>query len=234
MAVTLTLEDEIDISRGDMIVRPGNVPRVDQKFEAMVVWMGEEPILPGSHTGSSRPPASCPARSRSRYQIDVNTLHRQDAPALKLNEIGRCLFTLSQPIAFDAYRRNRATGAFIVIDRLTNSTVAAGMILDRSTPRGSSATTGTMTRSRRCRPSASQVTSPSARPASARPHDPADRPHRLRQDDDRLRPRTPAVRSGPRRDGARRPEHAGHQQGPWLHRGRRSENLRRGTRWRGS
>src|SRR3954469_25698768 len=133
-SVTLTLEDEIDISRGDMIVRPGNVPRVEQKFEATLVWMSEEPMVPGKSYWIKQTSKVTPgAISTLRYKIDVNTLHRQDAPTLKLNEIGRCTIALNQPICFDGYRRNRATGAFIVIDRLANTTVAAGMILDRST-----------------------------------------------------------------------------------------------------
>src|SRR6478735_38920 len=133
-SVTLTLEDEIDISRGDMIVRPGNLPRVEQKFEATIVWMSEEPMVPGKSYWFKQTTKLTPGTiSTLRYQIDVNTLHRADAPTLKLNEIGRCAVSLSQPICFDGYRRNRATGAFIVIDRLTNGTVAAGMILDRST-----------------------------------------------------------------------------------------------------
>src|SRR5437868_558463 len=133
-SVTLTLEDEIDISRGDMIVRPGNVPRVEQKFEATIVWMSEDPLVPGKSYWFKQTSKLTPGTiSTLRYQIDVNTLHRQNAPTLKLNEIGRCAVSLSQPICFDGYRRNRATGAFIVIDRVSNSTVAAGMILDRST-----------------------------------------------------------------------------------------------------
>jgi bifunctional enzyme CysN/CysC len=133
-SVTLTLEDEIDISRGDMIVRPGNLPRVEQKFEATIVWMSEEPMVPGKSYWFKQTSKLTPGTiSTLRYQIDVNTLHRAEAPTLKLNEIGRCAVSLSQPICFDGYRRNRATGAFIVIDRLTNGTVAAGMILDRST-----------------------------------------------------------------------------------------------------
>jgi bifunctional enzyme CysN/CysC len=133
-SVTLTLEDEIDISRGDMIVRPGNVPRVEQKFEATVVWMDEEPMVPGKSYWFKQTAKVTPGTiSTMRYQIDVNTLHRQDAPTLNLNEIGRCTITLNQPLCFDGYRRNRGTGAFIIIDRLTNSTVGAGMILDRST-----------------------------------------------------------------------------------------------------
>ena len=133
-SVTLTLEDEIDISRGDMIVRPGNVPRVEQKFEATVVWMAEEPLVPGKSYWFKQTSKLTPGTiSTLRYQIDVNSLHRKDAPTLKLNEIGRCAIMTSQPLCFDGYRRNRATGAFIIIDRLTNGTVGAGMILDRST-----------------------------------------------------------------------------------------------------
>jgi bifunctional enzyme CysN/CysC len=132
-AVTLTLEDEIDVSRGDMIVRPGNTPRVEQKFEAMVVWMAEEPMVPGKSYWVKQTTKQTPGQINTlRYQIDVNTLHRKDAPTLALNEIGRCSLTVSQPICFDAYRRNRSTGAFILIDRLTNGTVGAGMILDRA------------------------------------------------------------------------------------------------------
>ena len=131
MSVTLVLEDEIDTSRGDMIVHPGNVPRMDQKLQAMVVWMAEEPMVPGhpyrfKHTTKTLSGTI----STLRYQIDVNTLHRTEAPTLGLNEIGRCEITLNEPLTFDAYRRNRVTGALIVIDRVTNTTVAAGMILD--------------------------------------------------------------------------------------------------------
>ena len=105
--------------------------------------------------------------SSLRYRIDVNSLQRQDAAALQMNEVGRCLLTLSRPVAFDAYRQNRATGAFIVIDRISNSTVGAGMIWTDPTPRGSCATTGTTTRLRRCRPCARRRLPPtSARAAS--------------------------------------------------------------------
>ena len=133
-AVTLTLTDEIDISRGDMIVRPGNVPKLEQRFDCMLVWMAEQPLVPGKqylfkHTTK----LVTGAIDVLRYRVDVNTLHRQDAPALKLNEIGRCAVTLTEPIAFDDYRRNRVAGAFIVIDRITNGTLGAGMILSRVT-----------------------------------------------------------------------------------------------------
>ena len=131
-SVTLTLEDEIDSSRGDMLVRPGNVPKVDQKFEASIVWMSDEPLVPGKqYLFKQTSKVTTGAVSTLRYRIDVNSLHRQPAPTLGLNEIGRCAITLTSPIAFDAYRRNRATGAFIMIDRVTNATVGAGMILDR-------------------------------------------------------------------------------------------------------
>jgi bifunctional enzyme CysN/CysC len=131
-SVTLTLEDEIDSSRGDMLVRVGNVPKVDQKFDAMVVWMSEEPLVPGKQYLFKQTSKVTPgAIGTLRYRVDINSLHRQPAATLALNEIGRCGITLTSPIAYDAYRRNRATGGFIMIDRLTNATVGAGMILDR-------------------------------------------------------------------------------------------------------
>jgi bifunctional enzyme CysN/CysC len=131
-AVTLTLEDEIDVSRGDMIVRPGNVPRLEQKFDAMIVWMAEAPMVPGKQYAFKQTTKPVNGVIHTlRYQIDVDTLHRKDAPTLTLNAIGRCAVQLNEPIAYEGYRRNRATGAFIIIDRLTNSTVGAGMILDR-------------------------------------------------------------------------------------------------------
>ncbi|MCG8583281.1 MAG: sulfate adenylyltransferase subunit CysN [Pirellulales bacterium] len=133
LSVTLTFEDEIDASRGDMIARPGNVPRVEQHFEAMVVWMDETAMVPGKQYIIKHSTLATPGIINTlRYQIDVNTLHRKDAPTLGLNEIGRCAISLNQPIMFDAYRRNRSTGAFIVVDRLSNATVAAGMIMDRT------------------------------------------------------------------------------------------------------
>ena len=131
-SVTLTLEDEIDCSRGDMLVRPGNVPKVDHRFEATIVWMSEEALVPGKQYLFKQTSKLVPGAVTSlRYRVDVNTLHRQPAPTLALNEIGRCGITLTSPIAYDAYRKNRATGGFIMIDRLTNATVGAGMILDR-------------------------------------------------------------------------------------------------------
>lgn len=136
-SITLTLADEIDCGRGDMLVHPANLPRVDRSFEAMVVWMSEQSLAPGRQYlikhAAKVANGSCEAL---RYRVDVNTLHRQDAAELKMNEVGRCKITLTSPIAFDAYRKNRNTGAFIVIDRLTNNTVGAGMIIDRESTLG--------------------------------------------------------------------------------------------------
>jgi bifunctional enzyme CysN/CysC len=130
-AVTLTLEKEVDVSRGDMLVHPDNVPHVDEGFEAMLVWMAEEPMKPGRQYLVKLASKTAPGVvSRIRHRVDVNTLAHEPASELKLNEIGRCVVDLNQPAAFDAYRRNRATGAFVVVDRLTNGTVGAGMILE--------------------------------------------------------------------------------------------------------
>ena len=133
-SVALTLEDEIDISRGDMIVRPGNVPKLESKFDAMMVWMAEQPMVPGKQYLFKQTTKTVSGTVATlRYKVDVNTLKSSPAPALSLNEIGRVYLNLNEPIKFDRYRRNRSTGAFIVIDRITNTTVAAGMILDRRT-----------------------------------------------------------------------------------------------------
>ncbi len=139
-SVTLTFTDEVDASRGDMVVRPGNLPKVSDTIEAVLVWLTPEPMVPGKtylvkHTSQTIPGEV----DTLRYKIDVNTLHRSPAPQLELNEIARCRLTLSKPLNFDAYRTNRSTGAFILIDRISNATVAAGMILDRDTDRVSRA-----------------------------------------------------------------------------------------------
>ena len=132
LAVTLTLEDEIDVSRGDMLVHPNNIPLIVTHFEAMLVWMAEEPMQPDRQYFLKQTTTMTPGVITDvRYRINVNTLHREDATQLALNEIGRCVFALEKPIACDPYRKNRASGAFVVIDRLTNNTVGAGMIIDR-------------------------------------------------------------------------------------------------------
>ena len=135
-SITVVLEDEVDCSRGDMIVRPGNVPKSSNQFDATIVWLSADALLPGKTYLFKHTSQTIPGQIDSlRYRVDVNTLHRSPSPELQLNEIGRCSITLSQSIYFDAYKRNRTTGAFIIIDRLTNSTVGAGMITDRDTAR---------------------------------------------------------------------------------------------------
>jgi len=137
-AVTLTLSDEIDLSRGDMLVRPKNVPHHERLFEAMVVWMNENALKEGRNyllkVGTQQVSADI---TDIRYRVDINSLqqvspHNIDgAPALELNEVGRVLLETNRGILFDSYRKNRATGSFVIIDRMTNVTVGAGMILDR-------------------------------------------------------------------------------------------------------
>ncbi|MFW6062434.1 MAG: sulfate adenylyltransferase subunit CysN, partial [Planctomycetota bacterium] len=130
--VTVTLTDEIDVSRGDMLVHVHNVPHLDRECEAMIIWMAEEPMKPGKQYLAKHTTRQVPAMiSDLRFRMDVNTLHRQQATELQLNEIGRCTVELARPIAYDPYQKSRSTGSFILIDRLTNNTVAAGVILDR-------------------------------------------------------------------------------------------------------
>ncbi|MBD1597415.1 sulfate adenylyltransferase subunit CysN [Pseudomonas typographi] len=129
-AVTLTMEDEIDISRGDLLVHADNVPQVTDQFEAMMVWMAEEPMRPGKKYDIKRATSYVPGSIPSIvHTVDVNTLQQAQASQLKLNEIGRVKVSLDAAIALDGYDSNRTTGAFIVIDRLTNGTVGAGMII---------------------------------------------------------------------------------------------------------
>ena len=131
-AVTLTLEDEIDVSRGDMLVRVGNVPLIDDQFDAMVVWMSDEPLVPGKqYLFKQTSKVVSGTVSTMRYRVDVNSLHSQQAPTLSLNEIGRCHISLSDSVSFDAYRRNRSSGAVIIVDRISNVTVGVAMILDQ-------------------------------------------------------------------------------------------------------
>ncbi|RQZ59620.1 sulfate adenylyltransferase subunit CysN [Burkholderia sp. Bp9004] len=128
-AVTLTLADEIDISRGDMIARADAPPEVADQFEATLVWMHDEPLLPGRpylvKLGTQTVGATC---ATPKYKIDVNTREHLAARTLALNEIGVCNLSFDRPVAFDPYDQNRHTGGFIVIDRFTNDTVGAGML----------------------------------------------------------------------------------------------------------
>ncbi|WP_107311798.1 sulfate adenylyltransferase subunit CysN [Burkholderia metallica] len=128
-AVTLTLADEIDISRGDLIARADAPPEVADQFEATLVWMHDAPLLPGRpylvKLGTQTVGATC---ATPKYKIDVNTREHLAARTLALNEIGVCNLSFDRPVAFDPYACNRQTGGFIVIDRLTNDTVGAGML----------------------------------------------------------------------------------------------------------
>ncbi|HZX19079.1 MAG TPA: sulfate adenylyltransferase subunit CysN [Pseudomonas sp.] len=129
-AITITLEDEIDVSRGDMLVHGDNRPQVVDSFDAMLVWMAEEPMLPGKKYDIKRATSYVPGSIASiTHRIDVNTLEEGAASSLQLNEIGQVRIALDAPIALDGYTHNRTTGSFIVIDRLTNGTVGAGMII---------------------------------------------------------------------------------------------------------
>ena len=139
-SITIVLEDEVDCSRGDMIVRPGNVPKISNSFDATIVWMSSDAMVPGKTYLFKHTTQTVTGQVDSlKYRVDVNTLHRTPAPDLQLNEIGRCAVTLCQPIYFDPYRRNRGTGAFIIIDRMSNTTVGAGMISDRDSAKQTSA-----------------------------------------------------------------------------------------------
>ncbi len=130
MSVTLSLEHEIDISRGDMLVRPGNVPRQEKEFEAAICWMADEPMRRrGTYLLKHTTATVKGIVTDLRYRIDVNTLHRDpDADGLGMNEIGRVVIKTQRPLNVDYYRDNRETGSFILIDPHSNATVGAGMI----------------------------------------------------------------------------------------------------------
>ena len=131
LSVTLRLEDDIDVSRGDMICRDHNRPIEAREIDAMVCWMAERPLSPRGRYRIKHTTRTALAKiDEVRYRIDVNTLHRDEqAGGLQLNEIGRLKLRLSSPLFVDQYRRNRATGSFILIDESTNDTVGAGMVL---------------------------------------------------------------------------------------------------------
>jgi len=131
MAITITLEDEIDISRGDMIVHSDNLPTTSDDFVANIVWMNEKALLTGKQYDFKFNAKNTSGQvSNIVHKVDINTLETGPAPALELNEIGLCEVTLSDTIYFDDYKNNPGTGSFIIVDRLTNVTVGAGMIAD--------------------------------------------------------------------------------------------------------
>jgi bifunctional enzyme CysN/CysC len=132
MAVAITLDREVDVSRGDMLAQVRNIPTLGRELEAMLVWMSGEPLQCGREYLLQHCASQTPAVVRDvRYRIDMTELRRHPADALRVNEIGRVRIETSRRLAFDAYARNRATGAFILVDRMTGETAAAGMILDR-------------------------------------------------------------------------------------------------------
>jgi len=132
-SITLTLEDEIDISRGDMIVRKGNLPQKSNRLDATICWMSETPFNPKGVYQLQHTTRRVRAMVEELiYRIDVDTMHRQTCDTLQLNEIGRVKLTLTQPLFYDSYSINRTTGSFILIDPATNNTVAGGMIRGQS------------------------------------------------------------------------------------------------------
>jgi sulfate adenylyltransferase subunit 1 len=132
MTAVMTLEDEIDISRGDMLVKPTNVPHASQELEVMVCWFSEKKLQPGGryvirHTTRE---VRCIVKE-VRYKVDINTLHKLAGDLeIGMNDIGRLRLRATAPLFFDSYKRNRTTGSLILIDEFTNNTVAAGMILE--------------------------------------------------------------------------------------------------------
>lgn len=132
LSVTLCLEDELDISRGEMLARPANLPNTARHCEAMLIWMDEAPLqtnrVYGVKIGTRFIRASCP---RLHFRINPDGLHRENAPTLKLNEIGRADVEFFEPAVFDYYQRNRATGGFIMVDLESNATAGAGVIIER-------------------------------------------------------------------------------------------------------
>ena len=131
MSVTVRLADDVDVSRGDLICRPHNQPRVTQDIDAMICWMAEGELRQGQKLAIKHTTRWARALVKDlQYRVDVNSLHRDDKPeSLGLNEIGRVTLRTTQPLLVDEYRRNRTTGSFILVDEATNGTVAAGMIL---------------------------------------------------------------------------------------------------------
>lgn len=131
MSVTLRLTDDLDISRGDMIVKENNVPKVDQDLDIMISWMSEKELTPGTkyHLKHTTKDVRCMVKE-IKYKVDVNTLNRvDDGQSLKMNEIARVSLRTTKPLFYDSYQRNRQTGSLILIDEATNNTVGVGMIV---------------------------------------------------------------------------------------------------------
>ena len=131
MSVTMTLEDEIDVSRGDMIVRENNVPTIGQDLDVLVTWMSSKPLQLRNKVVIKHTTNECLGLIKElKYKVDINTLHRiEDIDAVTMNEIARISIRASKPLFYDAYQQNRQTGSIIIIDEQTNETIGAGMII---------------------------------------------------------------------------------------------------------
>ena len=131
MSVCMTLEDDIDISRGDMLVRENNKPTIEQDIDVMICWMNDKKMIPrGKYTIRHTSQTARCIIKEVKYKMDINTLHRNEEDRkIGLNDIGRVTIRTTKPLFFDSYRRNRNTGSIILVDEATNETVAAGMII---------------------------------------------------------------------------------------------------------
>ena len=131
MSVTMTLQDEIDTSRGDMIVRENNVPEVGQDLEILVTWMSSTPLRARTKVVVKHTTNQCMGMVKElKYKVDINTLHRiEGIDQIAMNDIGRISLRTSKPLFYDAYKKNRQTGSLIIIDEQTNETIGAGMII---------------------------------------------------------------------------------------------------------
>jgi len=135
MSVVIQLTDDLDISRGDMIVREHNTPFIGQDLDLMVCWMNTRPLIPGARFIIHHTTREIRGIVKEiQYKIDINSLHRiPETPQLLLNEIGRITVRTAQPLFYDSYQKNRATGSLILIDEATNETVGAGMLREPPT-----------------------------------------------------------------------------------------------------
>jgi bifunctional enzyme CysN/CysC len=130
MSVTVRVADDVDISRGDMIVEADDPPEAARELDAMICWMGEAPLRPGARLVIKHTTRTTRARIEELdYRVEVNTLAHEPAAELGLNEIGRIRLRAGSPLMADPYSLNRTTGSFILIDDATNDTVAAGMVI---------------------------------------------------------------------------------------------------------
>ena len=131
MSVSITLEDDIDVSRGDMIARPNNCPDASQEIELMMCWLDNMPLAPrGKYILRHTSNEVRAIVKEVRYKVDVNTLHRNEEDLeVKMNDIARVKLRLAKPIFADSYAKNRITGSVILIDEATNNTVASGMVI---------------------------------------------------------------------------------------------------------